>query len=680
MTRGLVRTVAALFLCAQAVGAQQAPPTFHSGVQAVQLDVSVIDSTGKPVRDLTKADFEILEDGKPQAITAFSLVNIPIETPQPYSATAPEPDVATNTAGEGRLYVIVFDEVVPIAQTLGGDAASGTLYLKARQFLHTFIEQHFQSNDVGLVVSVGQARSGDMQDFTSSRRLLLNAIDTYGGFPDAMTPANPLKGQDGLNADAPIRPAGAPAIVVQTGRQIRDPLNEDIVPGSIAAAQRSQARALRSLMEALEAIRGRRKAVIYVTNQVDNVWSVIDYNGGARSLEFDDLHAAMTAAMRGGVAFYVFDPTGLDSLGTGSSTGDLERVDNLRKLSDATGGFAVLNSNEFDRAFARVVSENSTYYVLGFTSTNDRRDGRYRRVEVRTKRPGLTVRARDGYIAPSKNERTTRDVFEGVTLASGVREAVRTPLANRSVPMSVFATALRGSGREANVVIAVEIDPMRLGLSTSPTGQIELATAAISAAGKVERAQRERFTLNLEPNVWSQAKGGVRFLTGLTLPPGRYQLRVAGGNIANSAAGSVMYDLTVPDFGQTSLAMSAPSLSSRDARGFTLPLKTVRADLPHIPITTREFTTGDRLSVYTEFYDGERRESHQLVVEAHLRTMDGTQVVAVMDVRKSGPAVHKFEALIPIDVPPGAYTLHVEARSTLAKQPPVSRDIPLRVR
>ena len=144
-----------------------------------------------------------------------------------------------------------------------------------------------------------------------------------------------------------------------------------------------------------------------------------------------------------------------------------------------------------------------------------------------------------------------------------------------------------------------------------------------------------------------------------------------------------MYDLTVPDFGKTSLTMSAPSLSSQHVRnGFTVPLKSVRADLPHVPVTSREFSAGDRLSVYTEFYDGQRRESHEIVVEAHLRTLDGTQVgAAVTDVRKSGPAVHKFEALLPIEeVPPGVYTLHVEARSTLASQSPVSRDIPLRVR
>ena len=115
--------------------------------------------------------------------------------------------------------------------------------------------------------------------------------------------------------------------------------------------------------------------------------------------------------------------------------------------------------------------------------------------------------------------------------------------------------------------------------------------------------------------------------------------------------------------------------------GFTLGLKSVRVELPHLPVAGREFAAGDRLSVYTEFYDGQRRDPHELAVSARLQRLDGSPVgVEVTDVRKNGPAVHKFEASLPLDVPPGAYVLHVEARSTLAKQPPVSRDIPLRVR
>jgi len=234
--------------------------------------------------------------------------------------------------GEGRLYVIVFDELKPVKQIGSDDSSSGGIALKARQFLHTFIEQHFEANDIGIVVSVGRARATDMQDFTSSRRLLLRAIDSFsGGFPSI----DQAPGDASSGGFAPS----------STG----DPF-----------AVRQQTRALRDLMESLERIQGRRKAVIYITNEVGDstfsagaasVWNVIDYRGGVRSIEFDDLRAAMTAAMRGGVAFYVFDPAGADPLATGGN--ELERMSGLRKLSAATGGFAIVNSNGFTQAFTR---------------------------------------------------------------------------------------------------------------------------------------------------------------------------------------------------------------------------------------------------------------------------------------------------------------------------------------
>ena len=74
--------------------------------------------------------------------------------------------------------------------------------------------------------------------------------------------------------------------------------------------------------------------------------------------------------------------------------------DSLRVLSDETGGFAVVNTNDIAGAFERLVEENSSYYVLGYYPSNDRRDGRFRKIEVRVNKPGLTVRARRGYVAP----------------------------------------------------------------------------------------------------------------------------------------------------------------------------------------------------------------------------------------------------------------------------------------
>ena len=66
-------------------------------------------------------------------------------------------------------------------------------------------------------------------------------------------------------------------------------------------------------------------------------------------------------------------------------------------LAASTGGFAAVNRNDLDGAFDRIVAENSSYYVFGYYSTNERRDGRFRKIEVRVKRPGLRVRSRNGY-------------------------------------------------------------------------------------------------------------------------------------------------------------------------------------------------------------------------------------------------------------------------------------------
>src|SRR4051812_2776305 len=214
----------ALLLLATAGSAQQEPPTFRTSVDAVEIDAFVTDRQNNTVPNLTIDDFEVSEDGRPQRITSFSEVSIPIVPPQPYSPTAAQPDVATNAAGEGRLYVIVFDEVHPLYA------------LKARHFLHTFIEEHFEPNDIGIVVSVGRARTGDMQDFTGNRRLLLAAIDKFsGGFPN----------EDDQSVDGAI------------GQPLRQ-----------SGTVRQQAAALKSLMESLADIRGRRKAVLYVTQSV----------------------------------------------------------------------------------------------------------------------------------------------------------------------------------------------------------------------------------------------------------------------------------------------------------------------------------------------------------------------------------------------------------------------------
>src|SRR5262249_1230644 len=148
--------------------------------------------------------------------------------------------------------------------------------------------------------------------------------------------------------------------------------------------------ALRGLVTSLAAIHGRRKALIYVTQEVGDVFDVVDAPRSTGPCGYEDRRAAMTEAMRGGVAIYPFYACGLTPGGVlgGSESGtpgesgvmadvsvcetkgDIDSMMNFRRMADATGGLAVVNSNGFDDALTRMVSDNSNYYALSFTSTN----------------------------------------------------------------------------------------------------------------------------------------------------------------------------------------------------------------------------------------------------------------------------------------------------------------------
>ena len=107
-------------------------------------------------------------------------------------------------------------------------------------------------------------------------------------------------------------------------------------------------------------------------------------------------------------------------------------------LADSTGGFAAVNRNDLNSAFDRIVTENSSYYMLGFYSNNDRRNGRFRKLEVRVNRPGLRVRNRSGYYE-ARGRAPSQPAASAKVLAPAVSEALGSPLPMAGVPIQVFA-------------------------------------------------------------------------------------------------------------------------------------------------------------------------------------------------------------------------------------------------
>jgi VWFA-related protein len=668
----------ALCACCASLLIAQGPeqPTFRVQVDAVEVDASVTDAAGKVVTDLTRDDFEILENGKPQTITSFSLVNIPRarEERPLFTANRIEPDVQSNNLGEGRVYVFALDLV------------TGDQILRTRRFVRRFLERYFAPNDLGAVVFLGRADHSKAQGLTSNPRLLLDSVNAFsGGFSQEATPSAAMPVLQGGGGSPP------PARSSDFEREL--PLREAMDSFS-------------SIVDYMATVHGRRKSLLLFSNgyqrtQTSDVLKAIDYRGGNLSHAEEDFHRAITTATRNNVVIYPIDPRGLTpdgGLGDTETaperdvTAALDARQSLSMIAAATGGFALNSSNSFEQAFERIVQENSTYYVLGFSSTDDRRDGRNRRLDIRVKRPGLMVRGRTSYMAPMKSERPPAPPKPSSNMSAGVAAALRSTVAVNGLPLRVFAAPFKGTSRDATIVVAVEADASQLGLVEKDgihVGRLEVSYFSTDMRNKFYPGQTHSARLTLRPETHAQVmKTGIRLLFETSLAPGRYQMRIAAGN-GGDRSGSVVYDLDVPDFSKSALMMSGVTLGSMATSQITtMNSKAVfAATLPGNITSTRVFDAGDDLGIYTEVYETVKNDPpHTVSLTAQLRAEGGTVVRAVSNERSSSElrgsrGGYGFTARLPLtDVPPGLYVVHLEARANAGDRPTVSKDVQIRVR
>ena len=238
--------------------ADQPPVTFRVEVNYVEVDAVVTDAQGTPATNLTKNDFELFEDGKRQDISTFSLVNIPIERAErPLFASAPvEADVQTNDHVEGRIYLIVLDDLHTDVTRSPRVKAAAT----------RFIEQNFGTNDLAAVVFTGKA--GDGQDFTNNPRLLVAAINKFSGRKLRSATLERIE-------NARVDPASGTLVP-----------GDDIEQMDRAFRARNMANSIRKLAEFMAGVRGRRKSMLLIGEGVDyDIYEAVGQLGSTASSE-----------------------------------------------------------------------------------------------------------------------------------------------------------------------------------------------------------------------------------------------------------------------------------------------------------------------------------------------------------------------------------------------------------
>ncbi|HEY8536661.1 MAG TPA: VWA domain-containing protein [Vicinamibacterales bacterium] len=669
---------------------QESEVTFKVEINYVEVDAAVFDRDGNFVGDLTADDFEVYEDGVRQEITAFTKVDIPIERveakPLPVAATV-ERDVISNARPfDGRLYVIILDDK--------HTAALRTPLVK--KAAERFITEYMADNDLAAVITTS-GQTDATQEFTSNKRLLLRAVDRFVG--------QKIRSETEARLEEYQRQRAIPRGEDERITRIDDP--DDIIRGYDA---RVTLEALARISEWVGSIRGRRKAIVFFSEGID--YNFYDFLKRESTTVQEKMRDVIATATRSNVSIYSIDPRGLTNLGDESinvsggfpednSLGlNMESFirslrmgqDSLRSLAEETGGFAAVDTNDFSTAFERVVKDNSAYYVLGYYPTNDRRDGRFRRIEVRVKRPGVEVRARRGYTAPRGKPPAPPKTPETDKTSPQVREALDSPIALSGMTLSVFAAPFKGADRNADVSVTIEAAGHDFGFERKDgklVSDLEVSTIAIDAQGRIRGGDRSVVNFALRPeNHQRFVQGGVRVSTRLAVPPGRYQLRVAARESGTGRVGSVNYDLDVPDFSKEKLAVSGIVIAS--ASGTVISTvkhdEELRAVLPAPPAASRVFPQGDELAVYAEVYDNEVRTPHVVDITTKVLSEDGRTVFNASAERSSSelqgkPGGYGHQARIPLkDFAPGIYLLTVEAQSRAGNLPPVSRTIQFEVR
>jgi VWFA-related protein len=549
--------VIAFMVCVGAPRAQtpvQPPTVFRSGTELVTVNVVVRDKNGAVVRGLTQRDFTIAEDGKPQTITSFDFEELdradvpapPVEPqvilPKKPATAAPIPNAPAPAAPvvdmHGRRLIVLFFDL---------SSMQPEELQRAVKSAHDYVDQKLSSSDVIAVTSFSTSLQV-AQDFTADRALLDAAIDAYGG-------ANAQGFEEGTTGDSEGTPDNGTAFT------------PDDTEFNIFNTDR-RLDALQTLSDALAGIE-QKKSVIYFS-------SGMGQNGQDNQVE---LRRTVDRATRANVSIYAADMRGLTALvpggdatqastrGTSAFSGASTRSqvdslagsqDTLSTMAEDTGGRAFFDTNSFGQVFDRVVSDTSAYYVLGFSSTNPARDGRFRRINVRVARPDVKLEYRSGYYAPRDFAHSTKDDRE-----QQLQDQLLSDLSATDLSAYVSAAYFRLADNRYYVPISVVVP----GYQVPITRTSDKSHASVDVLGLVSDERRRpmgriRDTVKLAADQADELKRKtIQYETGLEMPPGRYHLKVVVRENQNGTIGSYETDLVVPDL-KTDAKSDAVKLSS----------------------------------------------------------------------------------------------------------------------
>lgn len=558
--------------------AGQRPPVFRGGTNQVRVDVTVLNKKGDPVIDLSRDDFELREDGVVQDIANLKLVeatgaapdddtSLPIRSQYHAAAEAARDDI--------RVFVIFWDEY-----HIGEMGPA----IRARAALDNFVQLAFGPTD--LVALMDQLTPTDTIKFTRDRRELAEQV-------------HKLRGRQGVYV--PARSAVEEA-------QMYRARDVEMLRAQVTAT------ALESTIAFLGSIKEGRKSILFVSQTIGRV-------GATQMDTFTWLSNAIKLANANNTTIYSFDPRGLDM--------NFRPSDILHSLADETGGKQISN-NEPALALREVVKNASAFYLLGYSSLRNPADGKYHKIEVKVKRPGVEVRARSGYFAPSLT-----DVDEAKKKAEAY------------APPPEVSKALSTLFEAPHMTISGDL---WAGAEPGPDGKPKVIVAWTSRDEKDDAVSVRA----------SGADGQVYFdgplrsnRTEFAVLPGVVKIRRSLMDPDGSVSDKAETTIEVPDFASAPISIASPILYRART---PMQLRAIQADPDPAPFAGRQFERTDRVLLRFGVFGASARDA---TVTATVLSRQGAKLATLP--LKTTTAGH-YEIDLPIgSVARGDYVFEIVA-------------------
>ena len=647
---------------------QQAPPgtpTFRAGINFVRVDTILTDRNGNPVSDLKQSEFEVFEDGKPQAIETFKLVSL--DGGLADAAQTPPREIRTDADEELEASK---DDVRMFGIFLDDYHVSRDAGLATRNQIARFVETELGPSDmVGVMYPLESVSSVRM---TRNHDAVTGSIRLFVGRKYEYQPKNEYE----------ERYAHYPA---ETVEQIRNQVSLSAIKG---------------LITHMGTLRDGRKALILVSEGYTNMLPpqlrdpIADqpglgnpsrYDPQAASRNPNEERAAMMAsasldsdlrevyglANRNNTAIYAVDPRGLaasefgldkPSLGIRTDSTYLDAtMQTLRVLADNSDGRAIVNRNDITVAMKQIVRDTSAYYLLGYTSSQAPSDGKFHEIRVRVKRPGVQVRTRKGYWAMNREETATATEPPKPKAASAVEHALTA--ATQTAPGRLIRTWIgtrRGENGRTRVTFVWEPSPKAPGAAARASEQpVRVALTAAGAdgtpyfRGRVPDAASEAAPVPPASNGRGSAGSGAR--VSFEAQPGTMQLRVAVEGAGSEVLDSEIRDIVVPDLTTPQTSIGTPEIfRARTIRE----MQQLKGDQQALPTPAREFSRSERILVRVPAY-GPGIQLPKMTARLLNRTGQPLSALPVIAAESAG-------AFSQVEVPlaglaPGEYLIEIDA-------------------